>query len=292
MLPTTETTAKPEASTSAASAIQTQAAGASFSVSARADSQTFGSVMDSSRLEGRIGSVGATGGGGRMSGRIGGISIETKKLGVILDVTKSGQPYLYKRLAEINKQFPGMPIVMVYGGALKGSADKSKFKIKTGKAISDLLPNAPMKPFTTLYPQIADCISGKNAHYIKGVVVNSDEIALFKTLLIKPNVFVLDHDLSLSTGNAAEGTSFAFEHLAGLGVDTVYWFSDFEDTIDDKGAENLLNLLKSKRIKLIAANFSLKPYGNNAPIVAKNIPKLKDITAQVGGKYVPATEQK
>jgi hypothetical protein len=51
-------------------------------------------------------------------------------------------------------------------------------------------------------------------------------------------------------------TQVAFDELLKRNVDTIYWFSDFEDSVDPRVADTLTTQLKLRHVKLHLHNFA------------------------------------
>lgn len=188
-----------------------------------------------------IGSMGRA--GGTKMGMIFGKKVEATKLGVILDVSGSAHPKLAGAIQEIEKTFSDSIIVLYPGcGMLDDKKGRHLHQVKKFSAIpkKDLEGNIP--GMTT-----------------PGQLVKALKIAEFEQLTTRPNMkerlFVSWYDKE-DRNQLITHADAAFEDLIARGVDSIYWFADFRDTVSPEAVEDLLKDLKRKKIKVYLHNFA------------------------------------
>lgn len=90
-------------------------------------------------------------------------------------------------------------------------------------------------------------------------------------------------NLFLLYGGDIHAANFAFDYLLQQNADTIYWFSDFADSIDQATIDELTKKLRRNRVKVIAHNFLGKPVRTEA----------KQMVEAVGGttiEVIPGTQ--
>lgn len=217
-----------------------------WSVSAPRDQLLSGSSFGTERTSMTSSSLGGTGrsiaSGRGMRGKLFGAQIESRKLGVVLDVSGSAHPILQYPLKEIDRNFETSVIVLYPGCGMKVETDQKAYATVKGKSI-----------------KVDDNIDKSGARTTMGQIIgarrtNPDLDDYLKRILKRDTVFIVDTD-----DNALiYGVHFAFEHLIKEGVDTIYWFADYEDELDPNVLEPLLADLKRHKIKVVCHNFAGK----------------------------------
>jgi hypothetical protein len=195
--------------------------------------------------------------GGGALGRIGGTrtamifgkKIEAAKLGVILDVSGSAHPHLAGAVTEIQKGFADAFLILYPGCGLTDFDGKSEHDIRKYSTI-------PQKEFE----------SGATNFTTPAQLVKALKITEFEKMTKRPSVkdtlwvsWYAEESKGKPDGTAPKligRTQVAFEDLLKRGVDTIYWFADFQDAVDPRIADRLTSAMKNKRVKLHVHNFA------------------------------------
>lgn len=191
-----------------------------------------------------------------------GTEVSTGGLGVVLDISGSAHPHLDKAIAEIDKHFPDAPMVLVVGCGMSDGDVAIKRGVVPGK------------------PRIVSFNSrGSNEEYDKLERSPGGQLEKFYRVLQKSGgedaaedmqrYFKRRDNLYTMYGGDIWAANFAFEYLLDKNVDTIYWFADFADDIDQDEIDRLTSKLKNKRIKVIAHNFMGKPVRDEVKAMVK-----------------------
>ena len=216
-----------------------------------------------------MGGVGGTGkaaglgrgpaGPGPVSGKqLFGVSIQARKLGVIVDVSGSMQRYTPGLFKEIFEKFPDADVMLTNGGgmmdwdkALKGfnekvAAEKTRAK-ETGKDYRG--------PTKMDRPRLARFNTGEAEDWVpvRGPKMNRDNYRglkedypeLYEQMRRRGNTWFIT---SYTDANAVY---LAFEELIQRKAEAIYWFSDFADPIEGKEAENVTRLIQENKVEVI-----------------------------------------
>jgi hypothetical protein len=178
-------------------------------------------------------------------GNILGARVESAKLGVILDVSGSAHEYLPSVINSIFGTFSDAVIVLSMGGGMANQTNKilPYAKAVPAKADQQLRKDGPP-------PQQwgRSVLAQINWARTRGPRFTQ----LFDKLKERPEVYYLSGPGDYSS------TQYAFTELYKHGVDTIYWFSDFEDPINENIAKKVLREAGERNIKVIVHNFSGK----------------------------------
>lgn len=286
--PSAPSTSEPSA-VSQASAIQSLTEGGSFTISAPSDTQMMGNTLSmtdrmTSNAVGNGGRTGGAGGGsgGKLSGSLFGVKIETKKLGVMVDVSGSAHPFLLGALMEVEQSFKGMPTVLVFGCGAKKSVKSSDFAIKgalqADKDYAKQLEILSSKPAEAQRKAAEETVYGQvaKASLTPGTKALGQ---YFDRMQKQANVY---WSVSDKGENPRFGADHVMKFLADQDVDTIYWFSDCNDVFEIPAAEEIAKKLKAKGIRVIAHNFT----GLDDPKVNPGVPAAKKIVEETGGQYI------
>jgi hypothetical protein len=208
------------------------------------------------------GTVGKAPAGPMASKQLFGVTIQARKLGVVVSVNQraQNQGVLPGIFDEIFKEFPDADIFLTNGGgmmdwnkALKTFEDevaarKQKEK-ETGKRIPG--PNQMEKP------KVARFNSGEAMDWppVRGSPLNEDYVGLkekhpelFQALRKRSNVWFIT---SYKDANAAY---LAFEDLVKRGAEAIYWYNAFDSPIEGEVAEELAQRLTEKKVEILVQN--------------------------------------
>ncbi|MDR1190903.1 MAG: hypothetical protein LBK60_04455 [Verrucomicrobiales bacterium] len=195
-------------------------------------------------------------------GNLFGATIESGQLGVIIDVSGSGHTYLPAVIDEIEKNFTTAYIVLVFGCGMADHVTEAQVQI---------LDFAKAK----IDPE-RDAANARSIHHQLILAQKNPAVAkLLKRLKARPNVWYL-------YGGDTGPTQFAFALLLKKGVDTIYWFSDFEDQVNKTWEQKIPRDVKARKVKLIAHNFSGSARGEGLPFA-------RALAEATGGKLILAT---
>ena len=196
-----------------------------------------------------------------------GAQITATNLGVVLDVSGSAHTHLDKAIAEIDKNFPTAYMVLVVGC---GMSDGSRAKAGGGGKV----PGSPRvvaysrRDSEEEYNSLARSVPAQLETFFKrmGEKRGKEVRRYFER---RNNLFVL-------YGGDVHGANFAFDYLLKQNADTIYWFADFADAIDQPIIEDLTKDLRRNRVKVIAHNFMGKPIKE----------QVKEMTQATGGMTI------
>lgn len=158
-------------------------------------------------------------------------------LGVILDVSGSAHPFLPAAIKEVEKNFEDSPTFLAFGCGIKKDG-KAKVEVY-GDVKYDKDKDKPGSRTTLGQLEMAKQRNKDMEKYLKK--------------------FEKRNDVWTTIGGDIWVTQYAFETLIDQGVDTIYWFCDFQDKVDQDVMDDLIKTLKKKGIRVIAHNFSGKP---------------------------------
>lgn len=192
--------------------------------------------------------------GGKMRGTLFGVNVETAKLGIILDVSGSAHPHLLNALSEIEKNFKKATIVLYPGCGMADGLKSRDYQIVTAQSVWNRFKDDAADT-ETIFGQIATW----SAKY-------PNQSERIQRLLKSDDVYVLVNEPSIKQ---TRGCQYAFQCLIDNGVDTIYWFADFGDTIVPEEAKSVARKLKAKQIKVIAHNFAGKPVNEGGILIVK-----------------------
>ncbi|MGB0413058.1 MAG: hypothetical protein ACPGJU_01310 [Coraliomargarita sp.] len=200
-----------------------------------------------------------------------GTEVTATKLGVILDISFSTHRAIDKVVNEINKEFKDAIIVLVPGCVI-GTHD------------------------STIYP-LQDFKKGTKAHKVSKLSTET-----FTEKLLERNkefdkiwgklekdergyILFAENPKNKQTGNG--GTNDAMEFLRDEGVDTIYWFADFQDGILSAPLDELIKSMKRGRITVIMHDF-VAPLGSKNKEGKQNSALLKlqqKLADETDGKF-------
>lgn len=197
--------------------------------------------------------------GGPVSGKqLFGVTIQARKLGVIVDVSGSMQRYTPGLFKEIFEKFPDADVMLTNGGgmmdwdkALKGfnekvAAEKTRAK-ETGKDYRG--------PTKMDRPRLARFNTGEAEDWVpvRGPKMNRDNYRglkedypeLYEQMRRRGNTWFI------TSYTDANGVYLAFEELIQRKAEAIYWFSDFADPIEGKEADNVTRLIQENKVEVI-----------------------------------------
>lgn len=225
----------------------------------------------------------AKGMGGPVSGKqLFGVTVQARKLGVIVDVSGSMQRYTPALFKEIFEKFPDADVVLTNGGgmmdwetALKNFTEKVAEEKKRAKETGKDYRG----PSKMDRPRLARFNTGEAEDWVpvRGPKMNRDNYRglkedypeLYEQMRKRGNTWFIT---SYTDANAVY---LAFEELIQRKAEAIYWFSDFADPIEGKEAENVTRLIQENKVEVIL--HSTRGKG-----------KASDWASQVEAKFVKA----
>jgi hypothetical protein len=203
------------------------------------------------KLSGGFGSGGAGGGFGKGfgSGGLGGITFkpimmfgtelkDTRKIAVVMDVSRSMTRYLPVVAKELDKVARGSPLVLYFGCGLRRPPKEVDDKVRRvdGPEFQKFWyywqGKQDMRMLRTEY---------KSLKYEPGQPMPLDEI--YQQMVKRPNTYFIDF-------NGIQYTSPALMSREVMEADTLYWFSDFQDAVDVAYMEEVVKKLRGRKQKL------------------------------------------
>lgn len=215
------------------------------------------SVLDSTKS-----ATPASGGsqmGTKASGvRLFGVEVRAKKLGVVMDISRSMQKYIPQLTAEIFQKFPDADVIFTNGGgmmdwpdALKQFNEDVEEKKKKAKESNKDFRGATKieKPVLSRFSssEAADWVPvrGSKINHESYRGLKEDYPEIYDKLSKRGNVWFV------SSFEAANGTYLAFQELIKRKVEAIYWFSDFGSPVEGKEAEKVAADIQENQIEVI-----------------------------------------
>jgi len=239
------------------------------------------------------GSVGGTGTGtgtgtgvGKGTGKSGmklfGVEVQAKKLGVLVDISGTMQPYIPAVMEEVFKSFPDADVVFMNGcgledwdTALKNWTEINEQRQKTAKENKTKFigPKSMPKPQVVKF----NSAEASDSPTIRGTVnyggFRKDYPDLYDKLARRGNTWMVT---SFSESHAA---GLAFDQFARRKVEAIYWFSDFMDPVVGPAAEEAAKLVLDNKMEVIIHS-------------TRGLGKAGDWIKQVNGKIVQTKLEK
>lgn len=198
-----------------------------------------------------------------------GAQISATKLGVILDISRSTHKQIDKVLNEINKKFTDAIVVLVPGCAISSySTSIYAFReYERGTRKHTKVGRYSTQP------------------YIEGLLeTNPAFVEIWGELEQQDNGYILFAESSTGT-TASGGSNNAMEFLRDKGVDTIYWFADFEDSIHESEAKNVLRSMKRGGISLFMHDFVTPLSASKKTRREQTLPLLQELADETDGQF-------
>jgi len=199
------------------------------------------------RGEGRVPVAGLSGKGtgrGRGKAQLFGAVVGDKKLGVIADVSGSMQPYLERVMREIFENFPNAEVVLVDGCGME-SFDSSSPAPKSRSGGRKKKPRREEVSMTPPHGVDFSSQEGLSSPPIQGSGfggLRQSYPKVFETLRKRSATWIVVGD------GAESATRLAFDHLAGDHVQAIYWFSDFQDSVETGEGDRAAKSVRDNKI--------------------------------------------
>lgn len=203
-------------------------------------------------IAGPQGSSRSTGPSGRRLVNLFGNTMESSNLGVILDVSGSAHPLLLPVMKEIDKNYGNARTVLAFGCGMSKAATRKAANITVELYKSAPDPASISPSGTTTLGQIASAMKK-----------SSDLAKYLEKLRSRDDVWYVK-------GGSKYATRDAFEKLMAEKVDTIFWFADFQDPIDELEAAELVKDLKREGITVVMYDFTGKATAPAKTVIATN----------------------
>lgn len=208
-------------------------------------------------------------GGGGSGKQLFGVTIQARKLGVVVSINKGAQSSgrLPGIFAEIFKEFPDSPVFLTNGGGMmdwdkaleafnKTVEENRKKEKETGKKF--FYPKNMEKPkiarFNTGEALDWVAVRGNNAiPDYPGLKEKHPE--LFDDLRKRSNVWFI------TSYKDANGCYLAFDELIKRGVEAIYWYNSFDSPIEGKESEEIARKISEGKIEILVQNQGTRVQG-------------------------------
>jgi hypothetical protein len=242
------------------------------------DVPDMSSVLGGGSVSGGFGKAGSGGGFGTGSG-MGGMSgitfkplmmfgkelKDTRKIAVVMDVSRSMTKYLPIVAKELDKVARGSPLVLYFGCGLKTPPKNLEDKVRKvgderfNKFWQYWEGKGDMKALRTDYAKLK---------YDPTQPMPLD--AIYQQMMKRPNTHFIDF-------NGIQFTSPALMCKEVMEADTIYWFADFQDAVDAAEIEEVVKKLKYRKQKLYI----------HASTRGKSFEKVRDLlVTPLGGEVI------
>ncbi len=221
-------------------------------------------------------------GTGRSGMKLFGVEVQAKKLGVLIDISGSMQPYIPAVMEEVFKSFPDADVVFMNGcgledwnTALKNWTQINDEQQKTAKENKKKFigPKSMPKPQVVRF----NSAEASDSPTIRGTInyggFRKDYPDLYDKLARRGNTWMVT---SFSDSHAA---GLAFDQFARRKVEAIYWFADFGDPVVGPAAEEAAKLVLDNKMEVIIHS-------------TRGLGKAGDWIKQVNGKIVQTKLEK
>ncbi|MEM9400243.1 MAG: hypothetical protein AAF984_08540 [Verrucomicrobiota bacterium] len=229
-----------------------------------------------------------------------GAEIAANLLGVIVDISFSTHAVIQVPLEEIDKNFPDALIVLSPGCGMDPKQKGDTYPVKQFEDDIWLKKRYEIesRKYKKLQEKDEDLYKSKEGYFkfnihqflVELLDKNKDFDRFYKKakregrLYIQNSVLIENEELQEKARIA--GTQGAFRFLMEQGVDSIYWFADFDDIVNDKVAEELMNDLSKDDVIVYCHDF------RDPNITKANRPHSKiinDFTKNSGGTFIYKT---
>jgi hypothetical protein len=238
------------------------------------------SLIGGGSISGGFGKAGSGGGFGTGSGLGGmagitfkplmmfGIELkDTRKIAVVMDVSRSMTKYLPLVAKELDKVARGSPLVLYFGCGLKSPPKNLEDKVRKvgderfNKFWQYWEGKGDMKALRTDYAKLK---------YDASAPMPLD--AIYQQMMKRPNTHFIDF-------NGIQYTSPALMCKEVMEADTIYWFADFQDAVDADEIAEVVKKLKNRKQKLYI----------HASTRGRSFEQVKDLLVKpLGGEVIEA----
>jgi len=194
--------------------------------------------------------------------------VKARTIGVVLDVSGSMTPHLAKVIKELDRVAEGSPLILHVGCGIGPGRPEGRSYSTT---------DIEQKRFERYWRLNHN---GRNITISNGSGKEKVDFSapipsepLFRQLANRGNTYYVEFD----------GVQYAWSALLAKelkDVEAVYWFSDFQDKVDEKEAEDVMRRLKAKKQKLYI----------HASVEGKYFTQVRDLMVNPTGGAVISTK--
>lgn len=188
--------------------------------------------------------LGIGGANGMVFGPLFGLNIKARKLAVVLDVSTSMAPHLERVVGEVDKVAKGSVVVLYYGCGLAAPP-------KERLSGANLYRTSSIE-FEKFWRQDGITVADSAKFKIDPKVPIRME-SIFRMLSKRPQTYFV-HNVGLGY------TWLALLSEEVRNADGLYWFSDFQDSVEFKQASIVLDNLKRRKQRLYIHSYRQGPY--------------------------------
>ncbi|MEO0510918.1 MAG: hypothetical protein AAF065_13785 [Verrucomicrobiota bacterium] len=198
-----------------------------------------------------------------------GTEVTATKLGVLLDISFSTHKAIDKVLEQVNENFKDAVVVFAPGCVI-GDEDTDIYPLKSYERA--IKKHKKIGKFST-------------QPFIEGLFERNKNFAEIWSDLEKQGRGHIAFSEKPNGTTANGGSQDSLEFLRDEGVDTIYWFADFDDTLDQTRTENVLKSMKRGKITLIIHDF-VNPLGpSNKRKRESSLQLLNAMADETEGKF-------
>ncbi|MEM9400244.1 MAG: hypothetical protein AAF984_08545, partial [Verrucomicrobiota bacterium] len=229
-----------------------------------------------------------------------GTKVAANSLGVIVDVSTSTHKVIQVPLKEIDKNFPNALIVLSPGCGMDPAHKGDTYPAETfeeeiwlkKRYDQEFNKYAHLEKTKERLYELKRKFFKFNIHeFIVELLDTNKEFNSFYKKAKREGRLYIQNDVLIQgekkqEGNRTSAIQGAFDFLTKQGVDTIYWFADFRDKIDNELAKKLIKDLHRNAVTVYCHDF-------RAPdITTTNQPHAKtiaDISNKTGGTFIYKT---
>lgn len=170
-----------------------------------------------------------------------GLDLKAKKIAVVMDVSRSMTKFLPIVAKELDKVARNSPLILYFGCGLSTPKDKKEIDDKVYKASGPAFDR-----FWQLWqgktPLNTPAAGRKLLQYDPAKPMPLKPI--YKQMAGRPQTFFIEF-------NGIIYSSYALTCKEVMEADVVYWFSDFQDRVDEEMMKDVLKVLKKRKQRLV-----------------------------------------
>jgi len=199
-----------------------------------------------------------------------GRDLKAGKIAVVMDVSRSMTKYLPIVAKELDKVARHSPLILYFGCGLSTPKETTEIDDKVYKATGPAFDR-----FWQLWqgktPLQTPAAQRKLLQYDPAKPMPLEPI--YKQMVSRPNTHFIDF-------NGIIYSSFALTCKEVMEADVIYWFSDFQDRVDEEMMKDVLKILKKRKQRLIM----------HASIQGRSFEKVRDAVCLPSGGEVLETK--
>ena len=199
-----------------------------------------------------------------------GRDLKAKRIAVVMDVSRSMTRYLPTVAKELDKVARHSPLILYFGCGLSTPKNKDEIDEKVYKATGPQFDR-----FWQLWqgrtPLNTPAADRKLLQYDPGKPMPQEPI--YKQMVSRPQTYFIEF-------NGIIYGSYALTCKEVMEADVIYWFSDFQDRVDEEMMKDVLKILKKRKQRLVM----------HASIHGRSFEKVRDNVCLPSGGEVLETK--